>query len=126
MDTSFCLGGKNGAGFGWQDMTVYKAGFEWQSSDDWTWRAGYSYGEQPIPSSEVVFNILAPGVMEDHFTVGFTRKVASGDEFNLAVMYAPKVKVSGPNMLDYPDPSFAQTITLDMKQWELEFSYSWK
>lgn len=125
-DLTACLGGKNGAGFGWDDMTIYKGGFEWAAGNGWTWRAGYSYGEQPISSSEVVFNILAPGVMEDHFTAGFTKKVASGDEFNVAFMYAPKVTVSGPNMLDYPDPFLAQTITLEMSQYELEFSYSWK
>lgn len=35
-----CLGGSNGAGFGWDDMTVVKVGYEW--GDDITWRAGVS------------------------------------------------------------------------------------
>ena len=125
-DVTSCLGGKTGAGFGWDDMTVYKVGMPWQSGQDWTWRAGFSTGGQPIPDSEVVFNILAPGVMEEHFTVGFSKKVASGDEFNMSFMYAPKQTVSGPNMLDYPDPAYAQVISFDMKQWEVEFSYSWR
>ena len=42
------LGSDGGAGFGWHDMTIYKAGVQWKSSQDWTWRAGYSYGKQPI------------------------------------------------------------------------------
>lgn len=37
-----CLGGSNGAGFGWEDMTVYKLGYQWTTSADWTWRAGIS------------------------------------------------------------------------------------
>lgn len=125
-DLSSCLGGKNGAGFGWDDMMIYKVGAQWAPGNDWTWRVGFSHGKQPIPSSEVVFNILAPGVMEDHATFGFTRKLSSGDEFNMSFMYAFKEEVSGPNMLDYPDPRYAQTITIGMKEWEVEFSYGWK
>jgi long-chain fatty acid transport protein len=120
-DVSYCLGGKKGAGFGWDDMTVYKIGAQWETSGDWTWRAGFSHGKQPIPDSEVMFNILAPGVIEDHATFGFTRKLTSGDEFNMSFMYGFNKKVSGANPLD---PS--QTIFFDMDQWEVEFSYGWR
>jgi long-chain fatty acid transport protein len=116
-----CLGGSNGPGFGWDDMTVYKFGVSYQYSDDWTWRAGYSQGDQPIPSDQMSFNILAPGVMEQHFTVGFTQKRPGGNEVNLSLMYAPTEKVTGPNNFD---PS--QTVEFKMQQIELEISYSWK
>jgi long-chain fatty acid transport protein len=118
---SNCLGGKNGAGFGWDDMIVYKIGGEWSSGNDWTWRAGYSFGDQPIPETEMVFNILAPATIEKHATLGFTRKLSSGDEFNMSFMYAFKNELSGPNVLD---PT--QMIYMDMKQWEIEFSYGWR
>jgi len=118
---SNCLGGDNGAGFGWDDMTVYKIGAQWKTSEEWTWRAGYSTGDQPIPTSEMTFNILAPAVMEDTITVGFTRTLSSGNELNLAFMYAPKQSLSGPNTFD---PT--QTIEFEMDQYELEMSYSWK
>ncbi len=65
-----CLGGANGAGFGWDDMTTYKLGFEWAQNDTNVWRFGYSYGEQPVQAADVLFNILAPGVMEQHITLG--------------------------------------------------------
>ncbi len=120
-DVSYCLGGKKGAGFGWDDMTVYKIGAQWVTNKDWTWRAGFSHGKQPIPDSEVLFNILAPGVIEDHATVGFTRTLSSGDEVSMSFMYAFNKKVSGTNPLD---PS--QTISFDMDQWELEISYGWR
>lgn len=120
-DTSYCLGGKNGAGFGWEDMTIYRIGGQWSSGNDWTWRAGYSHGDQPIPESEMIFNILAPGVIEDHATVGFTKGLTSGNEFSMSFMYAFKEKISGPNALD---PS--QMIYLEMKQWELEIAFGWR
>jgi len=120
-DPSYCLGGKKGAGFGWQDMTVYKIGGQWAAGNNWTWRAGFSHGKQPIPDSEVLFNILAPGVIEDHLTFGFTRGLASGDEVSMSFMYGFNKKVSGTNPLD---PS--QTISFDMDQWEVEISYGWR
>lgn len=118
-----CLGGDNGSGFGWDDMIVYKLGYQWNTGSQWAWRVGYSHGDQPIPDSEVLFNILAPGVMEDHFTFGFTRFLTGGlKEFNFSLMYAPSNSVTGPNPLSFANP---QTITLEMTQWELEASFSW-
>jgi long-chain fatty acid transport protein len=120
-DLEGCLGGKRGAGFGWEDMTVYKLGAAWDYSDTWTWRAGISTTDQPIPKDQMTFNILAPGVMEEHFTVGFTQKLDSGNEVNLSFMYAPEVKVKGPQNFD---PT--QQVMFKMQQVELELSYSWK
>jgi long-chain fatty acid transport protein len=124
-----CLGGDKGPGFGWDDMTIYKLGVSWQYSDDWTWRAGYSMTDQPIPKDQMLFNILAPGVMEEHITVGFTQKMKSGNELNLSLMYAPEVKIHGPNTFEPNVPEAGlvpQDIELSMKQFEIEISYSWK
>jgi len=114
-----CLGGSSGGGFGWEDMTIYKLGYEWASSDAWTWRVGYSITDQPIPTTEATFNILAPGVVEQHFTFGFTRSYSGNSDFNFALMYAPSVSVSGTNTFDP-----AQTIELEMDQYAIAASYS--
>jgi long-chain fatty acid transport protein len=120
-DFESCLGGKKGPGFGWEDMTVYKLGASWKYSDTWTWRAGYSFTDQPIPKDQMTFNILAPGVVEQHFTVGFTQARPGGNEVNLSFMYAPETSVKGENNFDP-----RQTVELSMSQIELELSYSWK
>lgn len=119
-DLESCLGGKNGAGFGWDDMTTYKFGIEWASNPDMIWRFGYSYGEQPIHEDDVLFNILAPGVMEQHLTFGLSKKAASGGSWNYSLMYAPKKTIEGANMFDR-----TQTIELQMSQFEFEVSYLW-
>ncbi len=113
-----CLGGDDGAGFGWEDMTILKVGYQWQDGD-MTWRVGYSKGDQPIPSSEVVFNILAPGIIEEHITFGFTKQIDANSSFNFAAMYAPSNSVDGTNTFD---PS--QEIELEMDQYELAFTYN--
>ncbi len=117
-----CLGGNSGAGFGWKNMTTHKIGYEWQFSNlaDWTFRTGYSYGDQPVQTDQVLFNMMAPGVIEQHLTAGFTHRVSSGREYSLSIMYAPKNTIQGPNSFD---PT--QSIELDMHQFEIEFGYSW-
>ncbi len=115
------LGSATGAGFGWKDINVAKIGFEWRATDTFTWRAGFSKADQPIPSSEVLFNILAPGVIEKHITFGGTKKLNERGKFNFALMYAPNKTVTGANPLEAPGQ---QTISLKMHEWEAEFGYS--
>jgi long-chain fatty acid transport protein len=115
------LGTTSGAGFGWHDMTIYKAGLQYEANRDWVLRAGYSYGRQPIRDNEVLINILAPGVMEHHVTAGVTRAVKKGQAVNLAIVRAIPQSVAGPNNLEVPN---LQSIELKMDQWEFDVSYS--
>ncbi len=115
---SSCLGGDNGVGFGWDDITTIKLGAKWEAANDWTWRVGYSVGDQPIPSSEVFFNILAPGVMRKHITAGFTKKFDNGKQaIHFAAMYAPSESVRG-----FISPT--QSVELEMKQYQLELGWT--
>jgi long-chain fatty acid transport protein len=122
------LGDAEGAGFGWHDMTVYKAGVQWKSSDIWTWRAGYSYGKQPIRSHDVMFNILAPGVIEQHATAGFTRAMSKTQDLSFSLMHAFSKTVNGNNpVLDFVSgDTVHQNIKIKMNQWEATVGYTWK
>lgn len=113
------LGTNQGPGFGWNDMTIYKLGVEWRQNDKWTWRGGVSYGQQPIEGSEVLFNILAPGVQEWHLTGGFTHNLSKKDEISFAFMYSPEKTITGANPLS-PD----QSIDLSMTQFSLQLGWS--
>ena len=113
------LGATNGPGFGWNDMTIYKLGVQWQQSEKWTLRAGLSYGAQPIESSEVLFNILAPGVQEWHLTSGFSYALTDKDDLSFAFMFSPPKSVTGPNPM-----SPGQTIELEMYQVSGQFAWS--
>ncbi len=114
------LGSDNGAGFGWQDMTTYKFGIEWHGIPELPLRAGYSYGKQPIPDSEMMFNILAPGVIEQHLSFGFSRQMCGNKELSFAVTHAFTNSVSGPNPMEVPNQ---QTIELKMNQWEFALGF---
>lgn len=116
------LGMDGGAGFGWDDVTVFKFGVSCSAVERWIFRAGYSIGDNPIPESEVMFNILAPGVITNQLAFGFSKEVGNkGNQFHLALNYAMNNQVEGPNPLD---PPAGQTIEIEMNQLELELGFS--
>jgi long-chain fatty acid transport protein len=117
------LGTETGAGFGWSDMTTYKFGVQQRERRGWTWRAGYSYGRQPIPSTEVLFNILAPGVEEHHATAGISKTIGGRQTLSVAVTRAFSNTVTGPNPLEVPG---RQQIGLEMNQWDMQIGYAFK
>ncbi|MCB4359487.1 OmpP1/FadL family transporter [Quatrionicoccus australiensis] len=89
------LGARNGAGFGWKDTTVYKVGISYDYSKDLSLRIGYNHSSQPIPSSQTLFNILAPGTIQDHLSLGATYKVGQDGEFSVAYTHGFKKTVKG-------------------------------
>ncbi|WP_372775969.1 OmpP1/FadL family transporter [Mangrovibacterium sp.] len=114
------LGMDEGPGFGWEDITVVKMGVSYAGMDKWTLRAGYSIGENPVQESEVLFNILAPGVITNQLGFGFTRDLGEkGKQLHFAINYAMNEDVTGSNPLDP-----GQTIKLEMNQLEVEFGFS--
>ncbi len=117
-DFESCLGGENGAGFGWDNIDIIKVGLQWQTHPDVTVRFGYSHTDQPIDSDQVLFNILAPGVIEDHVTIGATIETQMG-KFNLEAMHALHHSVKGANPFD---PT--QQIRIKMNQFEIGASWS--
>ncbi|WP_430816789.1 OmpP1/FadL family transporter [Carboxylicivirga sp. RSCT41] len=126
------LGADNGSGFGWNDINVYKLGLEYDTQNSWIFRGGFSHNDQPIPETEVMFNILAPGVIENHITLGCSKAFGeSGKAIHVAMVYALPASVKGYNPFDF-DPEQAmqgnmvpnQTIELEMNQFELEIAFT--
>nr|WP_319570338.1 outer membrane protein transport protein [uncultured Draconibacterium sp.] len=119
-DATSMLGGDNGAGFGWDNIMVYKLGFNYAGVETWEFRAGLSIGDNPVPSSEVMFNILAPGVIENQIALGLSKEVGkSGNQFHVAFNYAMNNSVKGANPM-----APQQTIDIEMNQFELELGFS--
>src|SRR5690606_9681409 len=138
-----CLGAKSGPGFGWKDVTVHKFGVQYGFAA-LKFRAGSSKADQPIPDNEVLFNILAPAVIEEHYTLGFEYQHSKNTGFTLAAMYAKSNPVVGKNALSNTDATMPdlllgadtsnsfgvdandQDIQLDMHQWQITLGYSYR
>jgi long-chain fatty acid transport protein len=123
--TGACLlGQSNGGGFGWRNTTVYKLGVSYEWSKDLTVRAGYVTLKQPIPANQTFFNILAPGVVEDHLTIGATWGVSPNTELTLGYMHAFNKKVNGSGSI--PAGFGGGNANLRMKQNSLGVAFGWK
>ncbi|GAA6143154.1 outer membrane protein transport protein [Hydrogenophaga sp. 5NK40-0174] len=96
----FNMGAQNGGGFGWKDVNVFKLGAQWQMNEGTTLRVGYNRGDNPVTGNNITPNILAPGVMKEHYTLGGTHKINQSSELSWHFMYAPSVTVKGPSMFN--------------------------
>ncbi len=112
------LGADNGSGFGWKDMTTIKLGASHKYDGGLVVRAGFSTGKQPISEDQTFFNILAPGVIESHLTLGATWALANNGELTVGYMHAFKKTVTG--------TAGTTGINLDMSQDSLGVAYGWK
>ena len=142
-----CLGSATGPGFGWRDVDTIKLGYEY-TLGDLRLRAGYSHNGQPIPADEVLFNILAPAVPEEHYTAGFAWALGNAWGLEMSATYAQNHPVTGKNPLSNSTATEAelaaeliapsgntadafgtdpddQDITLEMEQFEVIFGLSY-
>lgn len=120
------LGAGNGPGFGWDDVDVWKLGVEYAYSKNLTLRAGWNHGDNPIRSQDVTFNILAPGVIQDHLTLGFTYTTPSGGEWTAYYMHALEEDVTGSSLFTAMGMAGPATEKIKMDQNSLGVAYSWK
>lgn len=119
------LGSKQGPGFAWRDVTAVKIGASYAWNENLTLRAGYNHSSQPIRSSQTFFNIIAPGVVQDHLTLGATYVLPNKSELSFAYMHAFEEKVRGRNSI--PNVPFGGgEANLKMYQDSLGVAYGWK
>ena len=100
--TGVPFGAKNGPGFGWRDIDVVKLGAAYKASDRLTLRAGWGRSDNPVPASQTFLNILAPGVVTDHFTAGATIGLTDSVELTAYAMRAPRRTVRGSGSIPLP------------------------
>lgn len=123
------LGTDNGFGFGWKNQTVYKLGVAYKYDDQWTLRAGLNYGKSPIDSSQNLFNIIAPGVVEKHATLGFSYNPTKANTISVAYMHAFRADQSYVYNNQATAPIFgpqSYNTRIGMSQNSIEAAYAWK
>jgi long-chain fatty acid transport protein len=106
-------------GFGWKDITAYKLGVQWQYNPSLTLRAGIADGDQPVPGTQALFNILAPGVTTRHYTLGLSYRLSDRSEISGSFMHAPTQRVRGTNPNTGPQTGFIQ---MDQNEFELTYT----
>ncbi len=110
-------------GFGWQDINVWKLGAEYKYNDQWTLRAGWNHTDNPIPAIAAMSNVVAPGVIEDHISLGASYFTPTGNEWTVAYIHAFQNSLTGPTN---PASSAYGTTTISMYEDTLGVAYAWK
>ncbi len=118
------FGSQQGPGFGWDDINVYKLGITYQAHPKLVLRAGYSHNDQPISNDQTFLNILAPGVVQDHVSVGATWNMDQHQELSVAYTHALEKDVKGNQSI--PATFGGGEANLKMSQDILGFSYGYK
>ena len=108
------FGAAEGPGFAWNDQTVYKVGVRHQVRPDMSLSAGFNHGESPITSSNTTVNTLAPGVVEDHVTLGVEKRLSPKAKLQASYIHALEKTVKGNATLSSsPIPLDAYDLKMD-------------
>jgi len=98
---------KDWGSFGWDNVDVFALGYQYDGGN-WTVRAGYNQGSNPISdqtgsmgstvgSNVNYFNLVGfPAIIEQHYTVGGSYDVNKQMTLDLAFSYAPEVSQTLP------------------------------
>ena len=101
-------------GFGWDDADAYKIGLNYDYNDTWSFRAGYNYAEAPMDDDQILFNFLAPAVVEHHGTLGLSYRPSKNMEWNVNYMHAFKNTIKGPTALGPTSPVIGENGSAEM------------
>ncbi len=117
------LGASNGPGFGWKNINAYKLGVSHAFSSAFTLRAGLNHCDQPIPNNQTLLNMLAPGVVQNHLSLGGTWTLADKSEVTVAYVHAFKQTVNGSGSI--PPQMGRGEANITMHEDSIGISYGW-
>ena len=117
------LGAAAGPGFGWHDINVAKAGFNYDINPSLTLRTGYNHSGAPFDATQNFFNILAPAVTKDHLHVGATFTTQTGKEVSFAYIHAFNNTQNG--VTSIPPTYGGGNANLSMYQNSFQLAFGW-
>ena len=107
--------------FNWEDQWVFAVGADYRVNDKVTLRAGYNYGENPVPDETL--NPLFPATVENHASLGasiYSKSITW--EFGLERGFEAENTNNNPNPQVNP---FGPGSTVRHDQWTVAFGLSW-
>lgn len=108
--------------FNWKDQWVYALGVDYRANERLTLRAGYNYGESPVPDETLT--PLFPATVEDHLSAGFSWMGSTGILYEVALEHAFNASQTNNNPNPMVNP-FGPGARVDHAQWTLAFGISW-
>jgi long-chain fatty acid transport protein len=82
-------------GLGWQSVFAVALGAQYQPTDRITLRAGYLYNTNPIPAPLTLFNVQAPGIIQNTLSLGGSYLLTENITVSLAWMHGFRNAIEG-------------------------------
>jgi long-chain fatty acid transport protein len=83
-------------GLGWRSVFAVALGAQYQATERLTFRAGYLYNTNPIPAPLTLFNIQAPGIIQNTFCLGASYLITDNVNLSVAWMHGFRNAIEGP------------------------------
>ena len=82
-------------GLGWRSVFAVATGVQYQLSEKLTLRGGYLYNTNPIPSTNTLFNIQAPGITTNTLSLGGSYHLTENITTSAAWVHGFRNSISG-------------------------------
>ena len=112
------LGDSGSPEFAWDDLTVYRLGWNYRQGDEWDWNVTYSTSQQPNPSSTELSRALEDELADRSVSVGFSRQAGKNGRLHFLANYAPSEYYLGPT-------NYGQVADFGQDQFEFEVRFVW-
>jgi long-chain fatty acid transport protein len=111
---------------GWDDITAFGLGVQFQAMPRLTLRAGYNQTENAIPDEVAFFNVASPAIFGKHACVGMGIGVTESLTLNAAYYRAFSESISGPfiSPVSGPVPGTRVTTEMTLNSLVATFSFS--
>ena len=74
-------------GFGWQSVTVFALGAQFDVTPELPVRIGWAYNDSPVSHDAAFFNAPAPAIVKHHLSGGFGYRISPSAGFSFAAQY---------------------------------------
>ena len=105
----------------YRNINLYNVGAEYEYTQDWTFRAGFSYSDQVLPSNYL--SAVLPTQIQSHLTGGFSYLWDENNTFDFALSYAFEKTMSNESL---PNTDPAEPIKSSHRQINAVFGYSYR
>ncbi|HEX4128740.1 MAG TPA: outer membrane protein transport protein [Pirellulales bacterium] len=107
------------AGLGWRSVWSVAVGGQYEATRRLTLRTGYTYGDNPIPNSQSMFNVASALIIQNWYSVGGSYRLAQNVAFNIAYSHGFQNHITGPIVNPalggaLPGTSVTSTISADI------------
>jgi long-chain fatty acid transport protein len=82
-------------GLGWESTFAAAVGANYQVCERLAVRAGYQYNTNPLASTSTLFNIQAPGILQNTITAGMTMNLTKSISASLGYAYSFQNSITG-------------------------------